>query len=408
MLAICLAAAAANAGDYAGIHARAAQAYRDGDMAGFRAAVLDALALRPDYPPMLYNLALADARQGRADEAMKRLERLERMGVALPVDAAAFPSLAGRSGFDDLAAAFEALERPAGEAMEVARLDGETGFLPEGVAVDPVTGDLFLGSVRQARIVRVDGETGEAADFAGDDPERLWGVFGMRVADGRLWVATSAVPETLGAPAAARGRAAVLVYDVRDGALLRHCPAPAPGVLGDLLPHGDGAWVSDSTGGVAFVRSADCAWTPLVPPGRLVSPQGLADGGPGRLFVADYRGGLFLADTARGELRAVPAPPDTTLYGIDGLARAGEWLLAVQNGIRPHRVTALRLSAGGDAVVESRVLARSLPAFDEPTLGVVHDGRFVFVANAGWERYAEPDGGGGPPVVLSVAVPSGR
>jgi len=401
-----LATQAAAGEDYPALHARAAEAFGAGDMPAFRDAVGDALVLRPDYPPMLFNLAMAEARMGRGDEALALLGRLARMGLVMPADPEGFPSLAGRPEFDAVAEAFAANARPAGGAEQVARLEGETAFLPEGIAADPATGDLFIGSVREARIVRLDARTGRTTPFAGNDPERLWGVFGMRVAGRRLWVATSAVPQALGLPDSARGRAAVLVYSIDDGTLLFRCAREDQAVFGDVLPQAGGAWVSDSTGGVAFLAIGDCKWRTLVPAGRFVSPQGLTDGGPGRLIVADYRGGLFSVDTSTGEPRRLGGPHDLTLYGIDGLDRAGNWLVAVQNGLRPHRVLALRLSPGGDRITDWRVLAGALEVFDEPTLGVVDRGHFVFVANSGWERYGgEADPKGPPPLILSVPLP---
>jgi sugar lactone lactonase YvrE len=328
------------------------------------------------------------------------------MGLTVPADPATFPDLADRAAFATVAEALAANAGPFGTAVEFARIEDSSGFLPEGVAVDPATGDLFVGSVRQARVVRIDPRTGESTDFAAGDPDRLWGVFGIRVEGDVLWVATSAVDEAAAAPEAARGRAAVLGYDLTDGGLLFRCEFDGPAVLGDVLPEGEGAWISDSTGGVWYVRARDCAWLEVVAAGALVSPQGLAPGDAGHLLVADYRGGLYRVAKDDGALERVDTPVDITVYGIDGLDRAGEWLVAVQNGLAPHRVIALRLSPDGRRILEGRVLARALPDFDEPTLGTIHGGRFLFVANAGWYRYGQdPHPPGGPPVVLSVDLP---
>ena len=54
---------------------------------------------------------------------------------------------------------------------------------------------------------------------------------------------------------------------------------------------------------------------------------------------------------------------------------------------RPHRVVGLTLSGDGLQVTASRVLARGLEQFDEPTLGVVQGDTFYFVANSHWNRF---------------------
>ena len=97
----------------------------------------------------------------------------------------------------------------------------------------------------------------------------------------------------------------------------------------------------------------------------------------------------------------------TTAYGIDGLYRHGNELIAIQNGIRPHRVVAFTLSADGRSVVSSRTLVSNLVEFDEPTLGVVHKDDFYFVANSHWNRFDREDrlpAGLSGPVILKIRL----
>ncbi|NQV86034.1 MAG: hypothetical protein HQ492_03055, partial [Woeseiaceae bacterium] len=82
-------------------------------------------------------------------------------------------------------------------------------------------------------------------------------------------------------------------------------------------------------------------------------------------------------------------------------------LIVIQNGVRPNRVSALKLSEFGLAIASSRLLAANLEQFDEPTLGVVRGDDFYFVANSHWNRfdgeYNLPDGLAGP-IVLKVPL----
>ena len=59
-------------------------------------------------------------------------------------------------------------------------------------------------------------------------------------------------------------------------------------------------------------------------------------------------------------------------------------LIAIQNGINPHRVVRLSLNRNGDAVERFDVLEANNPLFDEPTLGVVVKDTFYYVANSQW------------------------
>jgi hypothetical protein len=83
--------------------------------------------------------------------------------------------------------------------------------------------------------------------------------------------------------------------------------------------------------------------------------------------------------------------------------------VAIQNGIRPHRVVSMRLAANGLEVDDTRILAANLPAFDEPTLGAMRADLFYFVANSHWNRFDQenrlPDGLSGP-IVLKLRAPT--
>ena len=101
--------------------------------------------------------------------------------------------------------------------------------------------------------------------------------------------------------------------------------------------------------------------------------QGLAFSEDGRqAWVADWTTGLFHLDLRPVCVTPVATPPGTTLLGIDGLYRvgAGQLILAIQNGIAPHRIVALDLDARGTRCGRcGRWTTRR--AEGEPTLGAV-------------------------------------
>jgi hypothetical protein len=105
------------------------------------------------------------------------------------------------------------------------------------------------------------------------------------------------------------------------------------------------------------------------------------------LYVADYVGGLFRVRLSDYSMQAVVSGDDTSLFGIDGLYRYGNELIAIQNGIRPNRVVAFSLGEDGLSISSTRILASNLPEFDEPTLGTITGDEFLFVANSHWGRF---------------------
>jgi hypothetical protein len=106
-------------------------------------------------------------------------------------------------------------------------------------------------------------------------------------------------------------------------------------------------------------------------------------------------------------MQKLRVPSGTTDYGIDGLYRHGNKLVAIQNGIRPHRVTAFELDDDGLSIRRGWTLVANLPEFDEPTLGVVRGDDLYFVANSHWNRFDRdnrlPEGLTGP-IILKLSL----
>lgn len=108
--------------------------------------------------------------------------------------------------------------------------------------------------------------------------------------------------------------------------------------------------------------------------------------------------------------RRTAGGPAISDFGIDGLYRYKNELIAIQNGIQPHRVVTFELAPDGLSIVGSRLIASNLPEFDEPTLGTIVGEQLFFVANSHWNRFDQdnnlPDELVGP-VILSVAIEGG-
>ena len=395
------------AGDYAAARAELVAAYQVQDYAAMAAAAERALAARPGYPGARFNLALAQALHGDAAAALHSVRALAAAGIDFRVDEMAeFESLRELPGWDDYRNDIARWREPMGSAAIAVQLD-RGDFVPEGIALD-ADGNVYLGSIRHGLVVR-----------AGDEPDALsqrqghWSVFGMRFArDGSLWFASAAVPQ-LAAVGEDLGKTGLFRLDVDTGEITRAAILPQRAeqqVLGDLVIAGEQIYTTDSLGGALYrydIRADE--FVTVLEPGTLGSPQGLVlDESGEHLYVADYTGGLYRVRLADGQRAAVRVKGEMSAHGIDGLYRTGSTLIAIQNGIRPHRVVSMRLADDGLTVSAMEVLAANLPEFDEPTLGAIRGDRFYFVANSHWNRFdAEgglPEGLSGP-IVLELALP---
>lgn len=393
----------AMADEYADARADLVAAYQAQDYQAMVAAGHEGVRVRPDHPGAKFNLALAQALNGEPDEALLTLDSLLGVGIDFGADELdEFANVRELGEWQSYADRLRKLREPIGSAEVAYRLDdGE--FVPEGIAIGE-NGEVFIGSIRKGRLLR-DGQVLS-------DRQGHWSVFGMRLDDdGNLWFASAAVAqlEDVGDDV---GKTGLFRLDTGTGRITRAAVLPrhtSEQVLGDLVIAGDSIYTTDSlTGAVYRYAIAGEAFTTLIEPGLMRSPQGLVLDAAGKhLYVADYTSGLYRVSLADGSAEPVALPQATTAYGIDGLYRHGNELIAIQNGIRPHRVVAFTLSADGRSVVSSRTLVSNLAEFDEPTLGVVHKNDFYFVANSHWNRFDRenrlPAGLTGP-VILKIRL----
>jgi sugar lactone lactonase YvrE len=369
---------------------QAVKAYEEKNYAAYLENMLQAVRLRPDQPRLLYNLASAYALNGNKDESLRQLLRVAEMGMVYqPERDDDFKAIKETAEFNAILKRFEANKAPVGRSIAAFTIH-EKGLITEGLAYDPVERAFYVSSVRARKILKVDRD-GKATAFA-TEGDGLWSAMGMKVdaKRRRLWVATAAVPQMMNYRKEEDGLSRVLLFDLRTGKLIRKyglSNTAKPHWLGDLVVDSSGdVFVTDSlTPALYVIKEGDERLLPLMEGEPFVSPQGLAFTKDGQgLFVADYSKGLFLYDLKTGRTAQVSPARAVTLVGIDGLYYYKGSLIAIQNGTRPHRVARIFLSADMMRAERLEVIEANNPLFDEPTLGVLVEDSFYYIANSQW------------------------
>ncbi|MCU0427356.1 MAG: hypothetical protein MUF71_17205 [Candidatus Kapabacteria bacterium] len=393
-------------------------AYKSENMADFVRNLEQALALKPNHPRLMYNLAAGYTAEAKHEAALRLLEKVAATGMVYPVAknplfAVFRDSLPFKARFDACSKRFEASTKPVGTSMEAFRI-AEKGLITESVAYDPQEKAFYVSSVLKRKIVKIAAD-GSASDFS-RPADNLWSVLGMKVDAKRrkLWVCMTAFPQMQNFDTTLTGKAAIVVYDLTRGALLRRYYAPndrKSHAFGDVTLHPKTGvpLVSDSDSPTIFTinEKSDTLTVWLQSDvATLPSMQGLDFSSGGKtLFLADYTNGIVSISTDKKNMTRLAAPDSCVVSGTDGLYFFKGNLIGIQNGTNPHRIVRFRLNKTQSRIEGMDVLEANNTLFEEPTLGVLVGNALYYIANSQWEKVSEkgvaaPEAAWKPHVVL--------
>jgi sugar lactone lactonase YvrE len=239
----------------------------------------------------------------------------------------------------------------AGVLNDIIRLPGND-FFPEGITLDPVTNDLFIGSIFNGTVVKVPGGSLTAEVFAGPAPDVLTrGAFGSKVdnVNNLLWVCDS----NLGADPALPGGTLTGLSLADASVVVTHAFPGANDICNDItLDAAGNIFVTETGTGLVFTIDAANALVQDSLELLIESPGIAANGGFGANGLALTGGALFVNNTTAGTLvRFDLAAADiaaseqivvltegdvanTLLSGPDGmLALSDTEILVVENGL---------------------------------------------------------------------------
>lgn len=347
----------------------------------------EALTHRPNNPLLMGYVAYLAARTGDTGRALEVANAYARLGLSPgpEVRSTLKATLPPEESFG-LMVSFETALRPRGKATTKFMLP--TGIkLVEGIAFAP-DGTLFVSAVASPGIWRMNG-TGPVQILDGTK-QGIGSLFGMAFHDGHLYAAYAHIPQTPGF-AESEGNTGIVKLDPATGAMVQTWtlpPSEGGQQLADITVTATGeVFATDAMGKTVYQITGDTLFPLFRHPG-FMNPQGITEL-DGHLMMADYGRGLWRLDRVTGAATLMAVPDSVSLHGIDGLAVSDGKLIAIQNGVRPHRILSVTLNEGASAVVDIAVVAKALEEWDEPTLGALGPDGFYFVGNSQWPKYGK-------------------
>ena len=365
------------------------------DYANTRREVDHAASAWPTQPAYLWGRAVAALLTNDTAAVLDALNAYAALGLGRDLRRdARLADLAMQPRFASALARLDSNLAPIVRSHVVVTLPDST-FWPEAVDYDPRSHRYYIGSVRHRTIAEV---------VNGKVTRELWpreksgigAVLGVRVdtARGVLWATLAGVPQMEGFTPADSSIAAIVRVRIADGAIERRWdlpPSPRGHALGDIVLGATGdVFVTDSNDPVLYRlrRGSDTLEAIRHPLFR--SLQGMAAPPNAKvLYVADYSHGLLRVDLETNAVTRLDDAPATTSLGCDGLVWDNGAIVAVQNGVAPARIMRFVLDRAGTRIARAELLDRNSLIADEPTIGTIVGGEFVYVANSQWEKFTE-------------------
>ncbi len=267
------------------------------------------------------------------------------------------------------------------EQIRVIEIDYQKDLIPEGIAVNPETGDIFLSSLHLKKIVKAGNDGQNAEDLIETKQYGFRSGVGMDVVNDKLFAISSSMEDH-------RGKSPVLVLNPHDGRLLKSFTYQdtARHFLNDLAVSSDERiFITDSDNHRVFRINDSGEYEILIESEAIAWPNGITiSGDDSRLYIASWLYGIRVYDLI---LHQFLNGRDTTglTNGIDGMRFYNNTIVAVQNGFRDstrHAVVQYFLSDDGNRITGADTLAINHPKMNVPTTLDVVNGAVYVIANS--------------------------
>ena len=284
---------------------------------------------------------------------------------------------------------FTACSNQPKEQIRVIEIDCQNDLIPEGIAVHPETGDIFLSSLHLKKIVKAGNDGQNTRNLIEPGRYGFRAGVGMDVVNDKLFAISSSMEDH-------RGKSPVLVLNPHDGRLMESYTYQdtARHFLNDLAVSSDERiFITDSDNHRVFKINDSGEFEILIESEEIAWPNGITISGDSRrLYIASWMYGIRVYDLI---LRQFLNERDTTglTNAIDGMRYFNNTIVAVQNGFSDstrHAVVQYFLSEDGSRITGADTLTINHPKMNVPTTLDVVNGKVYVIANSQLHNINQP------------------
>lgn len=261
-------------------------------------------------------------------------------------------------------------------------------LIPEGIAIHPQSGDIYLSSLHQNKIVRVD-KQGNCKDLISSGQNGFMRGLGIKISkDGKsLWACTATLDS-------ARSSSGLFQIELASGKVMRSFlfQSDSTSLFNDLAIHSDGdIYLTDTYQNSVFVyKPASNTLERWISGAQLSFPNGITFSPDEKiLFVASGSHGVQRIDMQSKQITSVTRGTRTD-YAIDGLLYHNRSLIGVigwpQDKPMTHRIIRYHLSED-HYMVSADTLAINKSYLIAPTTAAIYKNRLYYLGKTNLGLY---------------------
>ena len=265
----------------------------------------------------------------------------------------------------------------------------ENTLIPEGIAIDPRNGNIYISSIAKHKIVKVT-HNNEVSDFIKEGDQGFLEGLGLKVDTKRniLWGLSnkrsgkSFTSQIHGFELNTAERK--YYYSFQD---------TIPHLLNDLVLDSDGNLVITDTyfSSIYKFYPASQKLELYVKSPQIKYPNGLAFGKDQKLYVATYGTGLLQIDLQSKNIQPLSGFKDSAIaFGLDGLVYSAGRLYGIYNADTTQESNTIinyQLDEKKGKIVKETILDKGNPDFFDPTTAAFYKNKLYVIANSHLDKY---------------------
>jgi len=276
-------------------------------------------------------------------------------------------------------------------AQQVLLFENQVNLIPEGIAIHPGNGTIYISSIAQKKIIKIVPD-GKPANFIKEGQDGFLEGLGMKVDTKRgfLWALSNIRKGNM-------FTSQIHAFDLSSGKKTHQF------IITDTLPRLFNDLVIDPSGALLITDSYHSSIYKYDPTQKNLEvfvhdtskfkwPNGIEFLDENNLVLATYGNGMVQVNIQSKRISALPGYQDRVLaFGLDGLVANGNYLYGVYNagssGYLSNAVIKYTLNEQRDQIIAEEVIDRGNAAFADPTTAAKFGNKLYVIANSHLDQF---------------------